>query len=130
MSKFRKGFAHLARVSTKLSPTSTPKSIALQKSCITVQERSEFVSLLDNTENWLYEEGEDQRRQVYVDKLAELKKKGDRICRRYTEHLARPGAVEQLGATIQKYNKFLNKFAEGVSCAVLYLTVKRGTPMK
>lgn len=77
------------------------------------EERSEFVSLLDNTENWLYEEGEDQRRQVYVDKLAELKKKGDRICRRYTEHLARPGAVEQLGATIQKYNKFLNKFAEG-----------------
>merc|ERR1712136_582500 len=77
------------------------------------EERSEFVSLLDSTENWLYEEGEDQRRQVYVDKLAELKKKGDKICRRYTEHLARPGAVEALGATIQKYNKFLNKYAEG-----------------
>ena len=34
---------------------------------------------------------------------------------RYTEHLARPGAVEQLGSVIQKYNKFLNKYAEGVS---------------
>ena len=37
------------------------------------------------------------------------------ITPRYTEHQARPAAVEQLGAAIQKYNKFLNKQAEGVS---------------
>ena len=29
--------------------------------------------MLEDTENWLYEEGEDQNKQVYVDKLAELK---------------------------------------------------------
>ena len=29
--------------------------------------------LLEDTENWLYEEGEDQNKQVYIDKLAELK---------------------------------------------------------
>lgn len=28
---------------------------------------------LEDTENWLYEDGEDQSKQVYIDKLAELK---------------------------------------------------------
>lgn len=28
---------------------------------------------LEDTENWLYEDGEDQPKQVYIDKLAELK---------------------------------------------------------
>lgn len=28
---------------------------------------------LEDTENWLYEEGEDQPKQVYIDKLTELK---------------------------------------------------------
>ena len=32
-----------------------------------------FSSLLYSTEDWLYDEGEDQLKQVYVDKLAELK---------------------------------------------------------
>lgn len=31
---------------------------------------------LEDTENWLYEDGEDQPKQVYVDKLAELKVSG------------------------------------------------------
>lgn len=29
--------------------------------------------MLEDTENWLYEEGEDQDKQVYVDKLEDLK---------------------------------------------------------
>ena len=29
--------------------------------------------MLEDTENWLYEEGEDQPKQIYVDKLDELK---------------------------------------------------------
>ena len=37
------------------------------------QERSTLNSLLATTEDWLYDEGEDQTKQVYVDKLAELK---------------------------------------------------------
>lgn len=28
---------------------------------------------LEDTENWLYEEGEDCKKQIYLDKLAELK---------------------------------------------------------
>lgn len=30
-------------------------------------------SMLSKTEDWLYEEGEDEKKQVYIDKLAELK---------------------------------------------------------
>lgn len=38
-----------------------------------VQDRDSFSLKLDNVENWLYEDGEDQQKQVYIDKLAELK---------------------------------------------------------
>ena len=34
-----------------------------------------FSKLLTDTEDWLYDEGEEQNKQVYVDKLAELKVK-------------------------------------------------------
>uniref|UniRef100_A0A665UMZ3 Heat shock 70 kDa protein 4-like n=1 Tax=Echeneis naucrates TaxID=173247 RepID=A0A665UMZ3_ECHNA len=36
-------------------------------------ERDAFSLKLEDTENWLYEDGEDQQKQVYIDKLAELK---------------------------------------------------------
>ena len=38
-----------------------------------MQERDSFSIKLEDTENWLYEDGEDQQKQVYIDKLAELK---------------------------------------------------------
>ena len=46
------------------------------------QDRSAFVIKLEDTENWLYEEGEDQRKQVYVDRLAALRNVGDPVVRR------------------------------------------------
>jgi molecular chaperone DnaK (HSP70) len=36
-------------------------------------ERNSLFRQLDNMENWLYEEGEDCNRQIYVDKLNQLK---------------------------------------------------------
>uniref|UniRef100_A0A8C9WPT4 Heat shock protein family A (Hsp70) member 4 n=1 Tax=Scleropages formosus TaxID=113540 RepID=A0A8C9WPT4_SCLFO len=36
-------------------------------------DRDTFSLKLEDTENWLYEDGEDQPKQVYIDKLAELK---------------------------------------------------------
>lgn len=39
-------------------------------------DRDALVRQLDEMENWLYEEGEDCNRQIYIDKLAELKSKG------------------------------------------------------
>lgn len=36
------------------------------------QERDSFLVKLEDTENWLYEEGEDEKKQVYIDRLAAL----------------------------------------------------------
>ena len=38
-----------------------------------LQDREKFSQQLTETEDWLYEEGEDQKKQVYIDKLALLK---------------------------------------------------------
>ena len=37
------------------------------------QDRESFSRMLEDTENWLYDEGEDQNKQVYLDKLADMK---------------------------------------------------------
>lgn len=47
---------------------------------IVVQDRDSFSLKLEDTENWLYEDGEDQQKQVYIDKLAELKVSGNKVC--------------------------------------------------
>lgn len=41
--------------------------------CIDTQDLQGFSALLTETEGWLYEEGEDEAKQVYVDKLEDLK---------------------------------------------------------
>lgn len=40
---------------------------------ISDEDRDTFRTLLSNTEDWLYEEGDNQPKQVYVEKLEELK---------------------------------------------------------
>ncbi|XP_038155065.1 heat shock 70 kDa protein 4b [Cyprinodon tularosa] len=65
---------------------------------------------LEDTENWLYEDGEDQPKQVYIDKLAELKKLGQPIMDRFMEAEERPKAFEELGKQIQQYMKFVEAF--------------------
>lgn len=45
-----------------------------------MQDRDAFSIKLEDTENWLYEDGEDQQKQVYIDKLAELKVIGLAVC--------------------------------------------------
>ncbi|XP_054453020.1 heat shock 70 kDa protein 4b [Anoplopoma fimbria] len=65
---------------------------------------------LEDTENWLYEDGEDQPKQVYIDKLGELKKLGQPIQERYTEAEERPRAFEELGKQIQQYMKFVEAY--------------------
>lgn len=41
-----------------------------------LQDRNSFTLKLEDTENWLYEDGEDQPKQIYIDKLTELKVSG------------------------------------------------------
>uniref|UniRef100_A0A672GGB5 Heat shock 70 kDa protein 4-like n=1 Tax=Salarias fasciatus TaxID=181472 RepID=A0A672GGB5_SALFA len=73
-------------------------------------DRDSFSLKLEDTENWLYEDGEDQQKQVYIDKLAELKSMGQPIHERYLEAEERPKAFEELGKQIQMYMKITEAF--------------------
>ncbi|KAG6727918.1 hypothetical protein I3842_02G148100 [Carya illinoinensis] len=72
---------------------------------VTDSEREEFTSKLQEVEDWLYEEGEDETKGVYVAKLEELKKQGDPIEERYKEYVNR-------GAFIDHFNHCVNSYRE------------------
>ncbi|XP_059371411.1 heat shock 70 kDa protein 4-like [Carassius carassius] len=65
---------------------------------------------LEDTEVWLYEDGEDQPKQVYIDKLVELKSLGQPIQERYTEFEERPKAFDELGGQLQQYMKIVEAY--------------------
>jgi heat shock protein 4 len=72
-------------------------------------EKADFASRNENMENWLYEEGFDATKAVYVEQLAELKKYGDPIKQRKMEAEARPVSVNSLKASLEVYNKWVNE---------------------
>uniref|UniRef100_A0A8C6Q3U1 Heat shock protein 4a n=1 Tax=Nothobranchius furzeri TaxID=105023 RepID=A0A8C6Q3U1_NOTFU len=74
------------------------------------EDRDAFSLKLEDTETWLYEDGEDQQKQVYIDKLAELKNIGQPIYERHVEAEERPKAFEELGRQIQKYMKIVEAY--------------------
>ncbi|KAJ4789187.1 hypothetical protein LUZ62_040433 [Rhynchospora pubera] len=67
------------------------------------KEREDIVAKLQETEGWLYEEGEDETKGVYISKLDELKKGGDPIEERHREWSER-------GTTIQLLYHCINSF--------------------
>ncbi|XP_010789398.1 heat shock 70 kDa protein 4-like [Notothenia coriiceps] len=73
-------------------------------------DRDTFSLKLEDTESWLYEDGEDQQKQVYIDKLGDLKQMGQPICERYMEANERPKAFEELGRQIQVYMKIVEAY--------------------
>jgi len=73
-------------------------------------DRSSLSKLLEQTENWLYEDGEDENKSVYVEKLSELKKFGQPIVDRYQESQTRPKLLEELGRSIMLINKALSSY--------------------
>uniref|UniRef100_A0A1A8Q3R6 Heat shock 70kDa protein 4-like n=2 Tax=Nothobranchius rachovii TaxID=451742 RepID=A0A1A8Q3R6_9TELE len=66
--------------------------------------------MLDDTENWLYEDGEDQPKQVYEEKLDALKRFVQPIQERHRETENRPRAFEELGKKLQLYMKFVDSY--------------------
>lgn len=74
------------------------------------EDKGSFLLALEDTENWLYEDGEDQLKQVYVDRIAALKKVGQPVVDRYKEALERPAAFEGLGQTIQLMAKVIDAY--------------------
>jgi len=71
-------------------------------------EANRFSDLLEKTENWLYEEGFDATKSVYVEKLAQLKKIGDPIAFRKSEAALRPNAFSTLQTAVENYSNWLN----------------------
>ncbi|KAJ4782269.1 hypothetical protein LUZ62_066526 [Rhynchospora pubera] len=67
------------------------------------KEREDIVAKLQETEDWLYEEGEDETKGVYISKLDELKKGGNPIEERHREWSER-------GTTIQLLYHCINSF--------------------
>jgi len=72
--------------------------------------RSSFTLTLEDTENWLYEDGEDEVKSVYVDKLASLKNIGNPIVNRYREAETRPRAFQELGMALQLIFKAIEAY--------------------
>jgi heat shock protein len=72
-------------------------------------DRSALIKHLDDMENWLYDEGEECNRQVYQDKLAELKSKGEPIQNRKIEFELRPFVIEDFAKSLQLTMKALEQ---------------------
>lgn len=72
---------------------------------VTDPERDSLVTKLQEVEDWLYEDGEDETKGVYIAKLEELKKQGDPIEERYKEYSARAPIIDQLVYCINSYRE-------------------------
>ncbi|XP_052182342.1 heat shock 70 kDa protein 14-like [Diospyros lotus] len=72
---------------------------------VTDSEREEFTAKLQQVEDWLYEDGEDETKGVYIAKLEELKKQGDPIEERYKEFSERGSVIDQLLYCIKSYRE-------------------------
>ncbi|XP_054709776.1 97 kDa heat shock protein-like [Uloborus diversus] len=78
---------------------------------ISDEAREKFKLFLEETESWLYDEGEDQQKSVYVQRLNDLKKLGDPVVHRYNEWEQRPVALNEFGRTLQLVHKALQSYA-------------------
>lgn len=76
-------------------------------------DRDQLVRQLDEMENWLYEEGEDCLRQIYVDKLGELKSKGEPVQTRKVEWELRPLILEDFSKALQLCKKAMDLIRSG-----------------
>eukprot|EP01135_Chromosphaera_perkinsii_P001496 Nk52_evm1s186 gene=Nk52_evmTU1s186 len=80
---------------------------------VSEEAKSQFGSELDKTEEWIYDEGEEQPKKVYVERLKGLRKVGDAIVRRYNEFQERPKAEEILRKSIILYRKVVEMYKNG-----------------
>lgn len=76
----------------------------------TDQEKDALRSELTQTEDWLYEDGENEKRPVYEEKLTHLKNQMSKIHTRYHEFEKRGPLIEKLAVQIQKCEKFVQKY--------------------
>jgi heat shock protein 4 len=68
-------------------------------------DKETLLARLQEIEDWIYDEGEDETKGVYIAKLDELKTQGDPIELRYKEWTERNPAVEQLVYCINSFRE-------------------------
>ncbi|WVZ96788.1 hypothetical protein U9M48_042381 [Paspalum notatum var. saurae] len=72
---------------------------------VTSGEKEGLIAKLQEVEDWLYEDGEDETKGVYIAKLEELKKIGDPIEARFKEWAERASAVSVLEYCIKSFRE-------------------------
>lgn len=72
---------------------------------VTEYDREEMSARLQETEDWLYEDGEDEIKSVYTAKLAELRKLGDPLEARQREEELRGPATRELSYCITSFRE-------------------------
>lgn len=77
------------------------------------EERNTYTLQLEDTENWLYEEGEDADRPAYQLRLSDLKGRGEPVKRRKKEWDERPAAMNQFGQCLQLAQKVIDSYKAG-----------------
>ncbi|KAK5976164.1 Heat shock protein 4 [Trichostrongylus colubriformis] len=80
---------------------------------VTEADAEAFRAQLTNTEDWLYDEGEDAEKPVYEQRLNELKKYGDPIVERYREAEARKPAFDAFDTAIIRARKAYEDYVAG-----------------
>ena len=80
-----------------------------------LQDKEEFSAILMSTEDWLYDEGEDEKKQVYLDRLSDLRKRGDPVSLRHREAGTRATAFDSFAQSLLHVRKVVEKYKEGVS---------------
>ena len=77
---------------------------SVYKEFISEQDKEQFLRLLNDTETWLYEEGDNETKTVYNKKLEELNKHGDPIFKRVKEFEGRSAVFDNLGAVVVRHD--------------------------
>ncbi|XP_064482232.1 heat shock 70 kDa protein 4-like isoform X2 [Ornithodoros turicata] len=75
---------------------------------VSQQDKEAFLKLLNATEDWLYADGEEVAKGLYVEKLEALRKIGGPVKYRFRESELRPVALEEVGGALQRTRKFLD----------------------
>ena len=72
--------------------------------------RQKLLGDLQATEDWLYEDGMHQEKNIYVDRLKTMKALGDPIRARYLEAETRPGHLQDLMKSIQRIDEAIQVY--------------------
>ncbi|XP_003366447.1 97 kDa heat shock protein, partial [Trichinella spiralis] len=86
---------------------------------------SRLRKLLEETEMWLYEDGEEQPKRIYQQKLTEMKDLSDPVVERYNEAGLRPQAFEELGRNLQMAKKMYDAYVAKVDTHTPWLHTHR-----